>query len=249
MLFSSGAYDGRATDGTVHFLGEHRPPGELRQGNKAVREAASRNRTLHLFAQQPHSVMYAGQVDLDPTGAFEADLSGNDDPAVVFRLRPHDPPATARVITATAPLHLAEHETRTHLHPGDPQRETQPSTTGTSAQQVARRLVSQYRETLRQRGERLTRPTWQPAGEGEALIPDGYVPESHTLIHAIGTPTREAARLALGTLLDQRRGWPDARLLVLSPSAPRESLLTLLASASVRVTWPDDAGHWLSSDR
>jgi hypothetical protein len=75
---------------------------------------------------------------------------------------------------------------------------------------------------------RLVRKRINAAGELKPMFTDLYDPAANLLIEAKGTTTRDAMRMALGQLYDDRRFIePEPALAVLVPEPPRPDLVTL----------------------
>jgi hypothetical protein len=67
-------------------------------------------------------------------------------------------------------------------------------------------------------------------------------PETHLIIEAKGTVTREAIRMAVGQLLDYSRFVDQPKLAVLLPEVPRQDLLDFVDRYAVTVIAPRSDG-------
>lgn len=88
--FGYHVHEGLRPDGVYQFSGEgKRGPQEWVRGNFALAEAATRNKTLHLFLPEVRHQVYAGEFTLSERrwiGALAPDISGNLRRIFVFEL-------------------------------------------------------------------------------------------------------------------------------------------------------------------
>jgi hypothetical protein len=237
-----GYFDGMQPDGCFHYTGEGQVGSQqLKQGNRALAEHQKTNKSVRLFWGARDKVTYIGEFRLDQNKPFyktdAPDLNGEMREVIVFRLRP-----TGEYKRELLPVaQEALQERRAAIEEVDPEnRATEQFTTSAVAERTADRreaaLITEYLEFRRSSGlPKLCRLKLKPVGEALPLFTDLYDPETHLIIEAKGTVTRDAIRMAAGQLFDYGRFVDRPKFAVLLPEAPRRDLLEYLRSTGISV--------------
>lgn len=242
-----GYYDGWATDGCFHYVGEgQHGDQQLTQGNKAILNHQTDGRTLEGFMGQGTPIVtYLGEFEL--AGHYFTDAHETGDPdalrqVVVFKLRPvHDVPVELPTLPVSPSLEpqvdrvpVEEHNTERAFV--SPDREPY------ELERREARLVHRYRQYLLRQGHDVDRLRLIPPGESRPLYTDLWDETERELIEAKGTVTRDSLRHAVGQLFDYRRFAGATSLAVLVPSKPRHDLIAYLHDAGITVVFPENDG-------
>jgi len=241
-----GYYDGLATDGRFHYVGEgQRGDQKFERGNKAILNHRANVKTLEGFLTKGTSATYLGEFELEGhhfTDAHETDDRNTLRQVVVFRLRP-----LGDLPVRLLPLPIAPApQPRIDVVPVE-ERNTERAfvTPDREPYELERResaLVQRYRQYLESEGHEIGRLLIVPPGESRPLYSDLWNETSEDLIEAKSTVTRDQMRQAVGQLLDYGRFVPDASRTMLVPSRPRSDLLDYVKSVGVGVVFPDGDG-------
>lgn len=236
-------YDGWKDDGSYHYTGQGRV-GDQRftAQNRAVLDPG---REVHLFESAGDTVVrYVGRFEPDQEEPYyRADtLDGNDDlrSAIVFRLWPVDASNSPESATHVAVergarlIPLEAHNTPTYT--GKARREP------TVYERREAKLVGRYVDWLVARGQQAMRNAIPQVGQPHELRTDLFNTTTNELVEAKGAATRDDVRLALGQLLDYRRGVRHERLAVLLPVRPAEDLVELLTSLGITCIYETEDG-------
>jgi hypothetical protein len=243
-----GYFDGwNAEDGTYSYYGEGQV-GDQRMisGNAAVLRHVEEGRSLRLFQGSRGEVEYLGEWAVDEKQPFyetEApDREGQTRKVIVFKLRPVGDfkiPAQTSMSDAdqTSVEVVPVEEQYTEAAFVDPSHEPY------EAERREAKLVRALRDHLVMHGHDVGRLKIIPEGEAKPLFADLFDKTYNALVEAKGSVSREAIRMALGQLLDYGRFQPSATRIILVPERPRQDLLDLADSASIRVMWPSRNGY------
>lgn len=238
-----GYYDGWATDGLFHYVGEgQRGDQQLTQGNKAILNHRADGRTLEGFRSHGTTVTYLGEFEL--VDYYFTDAHETDDPntlrqVVVFKLRPL---TTVTVDLPEVPISPAA-ESQVEVVPVEEQHTERafvaPDREPYELERREATLVHRYRQHLQRQGHVVNRLRVVPPGESRPLYSDLWDETTAELIEAKGTVTRDSLRTAVGQLFDYGRFANATTLAVLVPSRPRPDLIAYLHHAGIHVIYPD----------
>ncbi|KOU32721.1 restriction endonuclease [Streptomyces sp. WM6372] len=238
-----GYYDGWMPDRLFHYSGEGQYGDQrMLSGNASILNHRAEGRALRVFQGARGTVTYLGEFEAD--GWYEADAPETGDgplrKVIVFKLRPVD---TAPQQSETKLGRVLRSQPETVLHVDIEQQETEtafvnPSREPYEAERREAKLVQQFSDYLRSRGQRVHRHRILPAGETRPLLTDLYAPELGLLVEAKGSVTRENVRMAIGQLADYSRFVEPTTCAILLPSEPRKDLIDLATSQQCVVLWP-----------
>ncbi|MFG2410938.1 restriction endonuclease [Streptomyces goshikiensis] len=247
-----GYYDGWMPDGLFHYSGEGQYGDQrMLSGNASILNHRAEGRALRVFQGARGTVTYLGEFEAD--GWYEADAPETGDgplrKVIVFKLRPVD---TEPQQSETKLGRVLRSQPETVLHVDIEQQETEtafvnPSREPYEAERREAKLVLQFSDYLRSKGQRVHRHRILPAGETRPLLTDLYAPDLGLLVEAKGSVTRENVRMAIGQLADYGRFVGPTTCAILLPSEPRKDLIDLATSQQCVVLWP--AGKSFESSR
>lgn len=245
-------FDGWAADGSAFFYtGAGRlGPQEFVRGNKALKDARSRGKTIHLFAADGNEVgtstrlhRYLGEFELDqvdPHRVEEApDGIGIVRTVIVFRLVPRGT-ATATIsqdLIASAPPAMQTGWFETTREASDslsfPRKAVAESAIVRRERLFEDRLISAIEAT----GKTATRLSIVIPGQGAALFTDTWVREDRELFEVKADATRNNIRMAVGQLLDYARHIDPrpSHLTVVVPVRPVEDLVEFVKSLGLGI--------------
>ncbi len=104
-------------------------------------------------------------------------------------------------------------------------------------------LVERFVAELTDRGNTVTGYRIQHPGQVRPLRADLYDQTERVLYEAKASASREAVRMAVGQLLDYRRGVdPETRLRLLLPERPADDLVELLADLQITCIYETETG-------
>lgn len=244
------AATGWGDDGCFHYVGEGQSGDQrMAQGNLAVANHKADGRTLHLFvkvAGTTDEYQYVGEFELaEPDPWYWVDAPADDAgvltrSVVVFRLKP-----VGRVegelaeipFTPTKHARLVEREIRAVSDFELPAVRIRPKVPSEAD------LVREFAKHQMAMGHSVTRTSVVPPGESRPSYVDLVDKTANMIVEAKTTTSRQAVRLAIGSLLDHRRHLePTPELALLVPARLRPDLLDFCASVGVTVFWPEGDG-------
>jgi hypothetical protein len=246
-------YDGKHTDGTLHYTGEGRyGDQQMIKGNRAIRDHRLKGRSLHVFdVQRKGEAHYLGEfvyvehypADAPPKGG------GDDRKVIVFVLRrlkgrvplPRAPVAGVETGHWVKEIPIEEQKTeRTVIVPDAKPR---------IAERREQKLVKDLEAWLVDAQHEVCRLELHAAGDPSPIRCDLFDKTEEALYEAKSTTTRAAIRMAIGQLADYARlmNKPPKQRLILVPEKPRADLLDLARTQDLGVIWPDGAGGFAST--
>ena len=217
------------------------------RGNILIQEHETQQRSIELFVRLAKTFRYEGTFRL--VDNYEADAPelehGSLRTVLVFRLEPIDAlePET-RSVRPAIPTQLAVERLQSYSHESETDLQFSRGKLPAAVRRASG-LVQTYGSFLRRQGAQPVPLRTQPPGEVGPMIADLYEPDENLLVVAKGSTSREAIRLGIGQLLDNRRFTePPARLALLLPHPPRPDLLALLHSVDVTAIVPDGGSDY-----
>ena len=239
-----GYIDGWQDDGCFHYTGEgQRGDQQMMRGNGAILRHVEQRRALRLFEGAGGEIAYLGEFAVDTAQPFyttDAPETGGGPvrKVIVFRLRPqssvpHQPTSQYSLAHGIRVTVVPVEEQFTERMVVEPQRQPY------EAERREARLALAFRDFLIAQGHVVTRLQIQPEGEAKPIFSDLYVEATRLLVEVKGSVERGAIRMALGQLLDYRRFVEGAECAILLPERPRQDLVALIQSASVRLYWQE----------
>ncbi|WP_327284493.1 MULTISPECIES: restriction endonuclease [unclassified Streptomyces] len=238
-----GYYDGWMPDGLFHYSGEGQYGDQrMLSGNASILNHRAEGRALRVFQGARGVVTYLGEFEVDSW--YEADAPETGDgplrKVIVFKLRPVDTPVQE---PGTKLGRVLRNQPETVMHVDIEQQETEkafvnPSREPYEAERREAKLVLQFSDYLRSKGQQVHRHRILPDGETRPLLTDLYAPGIGLLVEAKGSVTRENVRMAIGQLADYSRFVRSTTCAILLPSEPRKDLIDLAASQECVVLWP-----------